>query len=331
MRHQRVFLAVTLVGGLMLLAACFRLAGAPINLLSVKTIVNEDESGSSTFLFVVPSDAECKLLPLRPELERLKEQAGTQVYFANYQDNEYKGFQLTYEFKSPQQIPEQIDRVKHALVQALATAYPTPAPGALGFAHPDPDTYGVFDPNELSIQIEPMLETVGSREWKATIKLTPLMLTVPGSTEPSPSCGIPRITYDLTMPGEIATFKTGADAEADVRRYVQVTRPAPNTIRWTIEIPQGPSTPAEATKIADEIAKAPSDQERLAKIKQVFIGSTYTLTATSATPGSWFQTLTQVVAPILGLVATAIGIIVGVIKIRETLEAKAKASGKAKQ
>ncbi len=330
MAPRRELMVTILLGALLLLPACFRLSGAPINVLSVKTIVNPDNSGSSTFLFVVPNKSECKLLPLRPELEKLREQANTSVYVSGYQDNAYKGFQLTYEFKSPQQIPEQIDRVKHAVVQALATSYPTPRPGALFNFRPDPETFGVFDPNELSLQIEPTVETVSGKTWNVTIKLTPLLLSIPASAELTPDCGIPNITYDLVMPGEITGFKSSSDTNADASRYIQVTRPAPNAVRWLIQIPKGDMTPAQATKTAQEM-EAMNDQERVAKLKEMIVGTTYTLTATSATPGSTFQTLTLVIAPLLALIATAIGIIVGVIKIRESLSTKAKASGNGKQ
>ncbi len=345
MTRSRILGQLTILSAGLFLSACF--GSAPINLLSARTVLREDGSGSNTFLLAVPIK-DCDLIPLRPELEELKEQADTSVYFAGYEDDQYKGFELTYEFNNPQQIPEQIEQIKRGVVQAI----PTPNPGAF-VSPPNPDVYGVYDPNQLSIRIDPPLDTLGGKEWMVRININPLLLT-----NPSQACSVPQITYELVMPGEIKSYALTANAFEDYAfHYVQVTQPRPNAIRWTItprsiammilERSAGLSESefAKLTEtedgwknlqqlLAEEVGQLNETAEgrtELAKVSDgqgiseeeaiglALIGPIYTLTATSTTPAPLFQIATRVIAPIVAVLGGIVAAIATIIKIRQSL------------
>ena len=81
MTPGRILRKLAFLSMCLLLSACIQFgSSAPINLLSAKTVLQDDGSGRNTFLLVVPKK-DCDLIPLRPELEKLKEQANTPVYF----------------------------------------------------------------------------------------------------------------------------------------------------------------------------------------------------------------------------------------------------------
>jgi hypothetical protein len=347
MMRGRTLSKLAVLGAGLFLAACLQFGSSPINLLSARTILREDGSGSNTFLLVVPR-ADCELVALRPQLDKLKEKAGDAIYYAGYQDDRYKGFELTYVFNSPQQIPEQIEQIKRSVVEAL----PTPGPGA--FIGPvDPDVYGVYDPNQLSIRIDPPLDTLGGKEWVARININPLLVTTP-----SPTCSVPQITYELVMPGEIKSSAVAADAFDDYARYyVQVTQPKPNTIQWTIqprtlaaillERSAGLSESEFAALLeteegwtelqallAEEVAQLSETEDGRADLASllngqgvsegeaialVYIGPVYTLTATSTTPAPLFQIIIRVVAPIVAVLGGLAAGIATIIKIRQSL------------
>lgn len=348
MKPSRILNKLAFLSACLLLSACIQLgSSAPINLLSAKTVLQEDGSGSNTFLLVVPKK-DCDLIPLRPGLEKLKEQADTPVYFAGYEDREYKGFELTYEFGNPSQIPEQIEGIKRSVVQAM----PTPGPGAF-LGSPDPDVYGVYDPEQLSIRIEPPFETLPGKKWTASIKFNPLLLT-----SPSQSCSVPQIVYELIMPGEIASFGMEAHAFEDYSlSYIHATQIRPNALQWTIE-PRSIAmiilersaglsesefarlleTEDGGTKLqqllAEEIARLNETTDGRTELAKLFdgqgvseeeaiwlsfIGPVYTLTATSTTPAPLFQIAIRVIAPIVALLGGIGAAIATIIKIRQSL------------
>lgn len=308
-----------------------------INIASIETVLGEDGSGSNTFMLVVPNRSDCDLLDLRPALENFKTQTNTPIYFANYEDNEYKGFRLTYEFQSTEQIPEQIDRLKRAVVDTAIAAVPTPQSTleVLEVQQPTPSAVGLYyAPEQLSLSIAPPVTTLTGQTWEVRVNITPFLWT--GLTTEHlfmrvlpESCSVPRFTYDLTMPGEIKSFQVST--EPNWVKFSNVEPTGPNSIQWTLESKQAfdevwinefelfiqeleESTPSNLDEQAEKIAS----EELQAKLEQRLKGPAYTLTVTSTTPSPLFQTLTRVVAPVVGLIGAVLAVILSVIKIRQS-------------
>jgi len=228
---RRVF--ITVIAALTL-AACGGSQPPAINVYSIKTILNEDGGGSSEFQLVAPKT--CKVVPSLPE--RLKDQHSQPDAITEFDDGkDYGGFLVTYKFDSSYQIPGQIQSLKSAIEQAR---HPTSAPMQLTpglspttiSSTPIPMPTSVpYDPNQLSIDFNPSINGK-EKEWDVTVKIDPMLWT-----SPSP-CGIPRITYELTMPGVIISSGAEAALFRDYsREYSHVeSDKGTSKLRWTIEL-----------------------------------------------------------------------------------------------
>jgi hypothetical protein len=199
---------------------------------------------------------------------------------------------------------------------------------------PPPYAAGIYyNPKQLSLSIAPTVQTLTGQTWEVRVNVNPFLLTGLMTEDYftrklSESCGVPRFTYRLTMPGEVKSFQVSAEPELDLVKYSNVTQTGPNSIQWTIESKQAFEVwshelelfvQEELTGLSeDEQSQKAASEEFQAKLAQLLTGPVYTLTATSTTPSPLFQILTRVVAPVVGLIGAILAIIISVIKIRQS-------------
>jgi hypothetical protein len=318
MIRRRLLPLVILVSTSLFLWGCLGRAW-PISVLSIETVLNEDNSGSNTFVLVVPHG--CELLELGPALTELDDEAGVSFYFSPYRDDKYVGFQLTHVFSRPEEIPGQIARLKRAIWEPLADAYPLATdPGeSMHYPQVDIDDYGVHDRNELSIDIKPVAETLAGRAWEVEIRINPVLLAgLAESSDPSQSCTTPHMTYELTMPGEITSLSEDLDTDvktpdlfSDLARHVDVTRIKSNAVQWRIPL-----------DFLEEGAASEISDEELLEMIYGFSGPVLILTAKSTTPGYLFRVLPRVIAPIVLLVGSAVAVIAAMARTRQTVKTR---------
>lgn len=291
----------------------------PVNVLSIETVLNEDNSGSNTFVLVVPHG--CELLELDPTLTELDDEAGMSFYFSRYRDDRYTGFELTYVFSRPEEIPGQIARLKRAIWESLADVYPVPTDPneAVYFPPINIDDFGVHDRNELSIDIKPVAETLTGRAWEVEIRINPVLLAgLAESPDPSQSCTTPHITYELTMPGEITSLREDLDRDvktadlfSDLARHVDATRMRSNTVQWKIPL-----------DFLEEDAASEISLEEAVEMIYGFSGPVLILTAKSTKLGHLFQVLLRVIAPTVLLVGSVVAAIAAIVRIGQTVKTR---------
>jgi len=335
LRYSSIFIIII---GFVLLSSCAPQISSfgAINIASIETDLQEDISGSNTFLLVVPNRPECELVYLDTALEQLGSQAITPVDYYHYQDKEYKGYQLVYHFQNPEQIPGQIERIKRAIVEAvIVEILPTPAPTSDAISLP-PQAVGLYyNPDQLSMQIAKPAQTLSGQTWEVVVRINPLLLT--GWTQEeffarqlSEACRVSRFTYKLKVPGEIRSFQVSNETMPDFMRFSKVTIMRKNSIEWTIESDQAAEVLSkELEQFYQEELGGLSEAEQeenwqneefQTKLMNLLEGSVCTLVVSSSTPGPLFQALTRIVAPIIALIGGVVGIIAGLLKIRQTLK-----------
>jgi hypothetical protein len=339
----------TLIG--LIFCACTQ---RPVNFVHIKTVLEEDNSGQNTFRIVVPDRPECELPDLRDHLRPLQEASTTDFYLVGYEDTRYTGVELTWAFERPQQIPEQIERIKTALAEAYATDDVEKLRPFSGL--PDPEEIR-YQPNELAIESAPPLKQAGGTRWDLQIALNPVLLT---STEAP--CRVPAVTYELWLPGRVRKRDVTTDIfQETALDHVTVERFRPNALRWTFApqnamillLEEVTGQRAEAIRAQlqteagykaltagriDEIRPLileaaaetqPLDENRLttdllateedmalALLLLEDVGPTYTLTAQATTPNTFVQLLTRVIAPVLGVLSTLLALVLGLKKLR---------------
>ncbi|OQY32450.1 MAG: hypothetical protein B6I38_04610 [Anaerolineaceae bacterium 4572_5.1] len=356
MKLLRCFCILAVISGVTLLSACIPVLSAhgEINIASIKTDIQEDISGRNTFLLVVPKNQDCRLLDLDSRLDELRNQATTRVEYNHYQDDEYRGYQLTYHFENPDQIPGQIERIKRIIVETAIEGLPTPEPipvevevDEITTSEPIPvevgidetiilepyyGTVGLYDtPDQLSIQIAKPVPTLTGLEWDVLVTINPLLLTGWasedfGSRQLPEVCRISNFTYTLQVPGEIRSFQVNNETMPEFLQFSTIRKTRKNSIEWTIKTKQAAELLASDIELFIEEINELSETEQEEKwpnekfeedFMNLWMGPPYTLTVKSTPPLPLFQVLTKIVAPIIALIGGVLGIIIGLFKVKQ--------------
>lgn len=349
MKHRLFIYILAMVCGVILLPSCAPAISTygEINIASIETDIREDISGRNTFLLVVPNQEECQLVGLDSRLDQLRNQAATQIEYNHYQDDQFKGYQITYRFDHPDQIRKQIEEIKSIVVESAINELPTPEPipvevGSENTPVPDsyyedvpiqPETIGVYyNPEQLSIQIAKPSETLSGKEWNVLVTINPLLMTGWVSEEfrgqqLEEVCRLSRFTYKLQVPGVIRSSLVENEKKPELVNYSEVTKKGRNSIEWTIETRDVAKLleqdldqflQAELDTLSDtEQEEKWEDDEFQETYLDYLDGSVYTLRVKAKPPSPLFQVLTNVVAPIVALIGAALGVTAGIVKLKK--------------
>jgi hypothetical protein len=213
---------------------------APINVKYIKTVVEEDSSGTNTFRLAKP--VKCEALDFRPALDEFKSQfsdSGGNVIVSNFNDGVDAGWEVTVNFDSPEQIPAQIEGLKRSIVLTVKNNW-------TGTFSPDWDSLIATNENEFSVNVDRPASTGQGKEWRVAITVSPGLLTTPEA-----DCSYPEIQYEIVMPGTIGShevsikaysgvFETifretmGGTIDKQLMDYAVAQKTHTNTLLWTI-------------------------------------------------------------------------------------------------
>lgn len=346
-----LFMAITLTG-------CFG-RPAPINVKYIKTVVNEDGSGTNTFQFAKP--VRCEILDFRPALDEFKAQSnatGGNVIVSKFNDGVDVGWNVTMEFESPEQIPAQIEGLKRGIILTVKNNW-------TGTFPPDWDALIVTNENEFSINVDHPASVGQGTEWRVGITLSPGLLTTPEA-----DCSYPEIEYEIVMPGTIKTYEVsvkaysglfesiihetmGGSIDKQLVDYAAVEKTHSNTLLWIIRpksigeimlekdgkdleqiIQTVNSEDLEATineMLYDHLVSNEEDRisvERLlgqpvqspdGLVFLMLLKPIYTIDVSSAMSVSLTQFLVNNITPIVVLIGGIVGVIFTIINIRQAM------------
>jgi hypothetical protein len=319
-----------------------------VNLGRIKTVLNENGSGYNNYWLVVPVNADCMhLVDLKPRLEAISRPTTPSV--STLRDNQYEGIIVSYPFQNVDQIPEQIETIKRVVIEAViddltARATPDPDPEA-----PDLTPTGIgeyYDPNHLSISISKPPEKLTGQEWNIEVIINPFLMTGLITEEQSGSslsdpCSLPVFTYELEVSSSMKINQYEVKAEPPTLDiYSRIDQPdESNSITWSIDSKAAfeewnrhlatefqnlvqeaeeyeKMTPPPSEAELDAFSK--SFQQRYEELfTATYTGQFYTLQVKATTPAPWFHFLTTALAPLLGLIAAILGLIITIRNLRK--------------
>lgn len=358
MIQRRLFHSIASLFIITILTGCFG-RPAPINVKYIKTIVNEDSSGTNTFRFAKP--VKCELFDFRPALDEFKSQSnasGDNVIVSKFNDGVDVGWDVTVDFKSPEQIPAQIEGLKRGIVLTVKNNW-------TGSSSPDWDSLIATNENEFSINVDHPASTGQGKEWRVGITVSPGLLTTPEA-----DCSYSEMKYEIVMPGTIKAYrvsvkaysglfesiihgKMGGSIDEQLVDYAAVQKTHNNTLLWIIR----PKSIGEIMlendgKDLEQISQTTNSNELEAKLSEMLyehlmsnqedrsaveglLGQPiqspdgmvllmtfkpiYTIEVDSATPMNITQFLVSNITPIVVLIGGIVGVIFTTINIRQAI------------
>ncbi|MCC6298639.1 MAG: hypothetical protein IT314_05035 [Anaerolineales bacterium] len=342
----------------MLLAGCFG-RPAPINVKSIRTVINEDSSGVNTFRFAKPVN--CEMLDFRPALDEFKSQyggSGEDVIVSEFNDGTDSGWDVSVKFDSPEQIPAQIEGLKRSIVLTVKNSW-------TGSSAPDWDSLAATNENEFSVKVDRPAPAEQGMQWSAAITINPVMLAAPET-----QCSYPQVDYEIVMPGKIKAHEVtvkafsaifegvvhgtaGNEINNQLLNYAVAKKTGENALLWEIEPKSIGEIMLENDGIdLDQLIETSdsetlevdvgqmiyahllaNDEERIAMeqllgvpiqnaetaIFLIALKPIYTINVDSATPMSFTQYLTNNITPIVILVGGIVGAIFTIMNIRQAI------------
>jgi hypothetical protein len=283
-----------------------------IHLARIDTILKDDGSGRNIFWLVVPADVNCQLVNLMPALEGLDSSANLSV--TSISNDQYKGYQVVYEFANTDQIPAQIEKLQTAVVDAvIATISTQPSPETTQTSQPLPAVPAseYYNPNDFSIAVSMPSKNITGQKWGVKVIVNPFLMTGMPNEDLTKNCNIQNFTYNLTVADTMKITKFNVDVPSYLAPYSRVTQTNSNSIQWVVESEAAFDTAMAEYKTQSLMTPPPVKETGLVEITSIYSGKgIYTLDVTATTPNALFFYLTSVVAPILGLIALTLGLFV---------------------
>jgi len=323
---KRVMFLLLVIFCLFALASCGPSAprisfSSVINIARIETTVNEDGSGHNNFWLVVPANKNCPLLDLKPALESITKPTSPLVAFVRNED--FMGYMVTYSFDYTDQIPAEIGNIKSVVIDAAIAAIPTSTPAIsqntetpMPTALPPIRVGDYIDDNQLSIKFSARTKELTGQKWTLRVIVNPFLMTGLITEESSTSglaegCSIPTFTYQLNVSNNMKINDFPVDTQSNLTSFSKVRRISDNSIEWTIESRQAFQVRKSELQALFNATPAANATDIANYFENLYRGKIYTLTVNATNPSPWFTFLTGVLAPLLGLLAVSLGLLVG--------------------
>ncbi len=285
-----------------------------INIARIETILNEDGSGHNNFWLVVPGQSTCPLVNLQPALEGIT--IPTKPLVVRLDDDTYRGYKVTFDFENADQIPAQIQNIKSTVVNAVIAATPTVAPPE-NPETPMPTVVPVqasglyYNENQLSIKFTAPTAELTGQKWSLEVIVNPFLMSGLIAEEMmsglSEECSFPTFTYQLNVSSRMRINDFAVETQPSLAAFSNVKRISANSIEWTIESRQ--AFEVVSSDFLTALTTPQADPTAVwRQYEYPFTGQIYKLTVNATTPNPWFTFLTEVAAPLLGLLAVFFGL-----------------------